>query len=141
MSYERMKAMITIVERGDGIALSKLFTKNGVQLHLQIAADGTASSELLAVLGLSHSERDMIISFAPESRIDALMNMLYDDYRGLLRVRGISRSLAVLGYGSNCDAYHLTAPDPSGDGLRRAVNRIGRYSHTRTSAVNFENNA
>lgn len=38
-----------------------------------------------------------------------------------LRVRGISRSLAVLGYGSNCDAYHLTAPDPSGDGLRRAV--------------------
>ncbi|MBR4170768.1 MAG: beta-ketoacyl synthase chain length factor [Kiritimatiellae bacterium] len=38
-----------------------------------------------------------------------------------LRVRGVSRSLAVLGYGSSCDAYHLTAPDPSGAGLRRAV--------------------
>ncbi len=27
----------------------------------------------------------------------------------------------VVGYGSGCDAYHLTAPKPGGDGLRRAL--------------------
>ena len=39
----RMKLMLTIVDRGDGLALAKLYAQNGVQLHLQIAADGTAT--------------------------------------------------------------------------------------------------
>ena len=53
MNRERVKAMVTIVNRGDGTALSKLYAQNGVMLHTQIAADGTASSELLDMLGLT----------------------------------------------------------------------------------------
>ena len=50
---ERMKALFTIVNRGDGWALAKLYEQNGVTLHLQMAASGTASSEILNMLGLS----------------------------------------------------------------------------------------
>ena len=53
MNLERMKAMITIVNRGDGVSLAKLYAQNGVQLHLQIAASGTASSEVMNMLGLT----------------------------------------------------------------------------------------
>lgn len=37
--------------------------------------------------------------------------------------RGVSSNLRLLGYGSSCDAYHLTAPRPDGAGLRRAMKR------------------
>ena len=46
----RMKALLTIVNRGDGWALAKLYEQNGVKLHLQMAASGTASSEILNML-------------------------------------------------------------------------------------------
>jgi hypothetical protein len=29
--------------------------------------------------------------------------------------------LFVIGYGASCDAYHITSPDPEGQGLKRAV--------------------
>ena len=27
----------------------------------------------------------------------------------------------MAGYGASCDAYHITSPDPEGDGLKRAI--------------------
>ena len=57
---ERMKVMVTIVNRGDGLALAKLYRQNGAPLHIQVAATGTASSELLSMLGLTHRERDLL---------------------------------------------------------------------------------
>ena len=97
MDLERMKAMVTIVGRGDGLALTKLYQQDGVTLHIQIAAIGTASSELLNLLGLTNSERDLLLSFGPAPVIDALMDKLDDDYRGVLRARGIAFSLRLSG--------------------------------------------
>jgi len=97
---ERMKVMMTILDRGDGIALSRLFEQNGVPLHLQIIAEGTASSEILNMLGLTHREKEILVSFAPESAIEALLNRLDDDYRGILRVRGLAFSVPLTGISS-----------------------------------------
>ena len=93
----RMKLMLTIVSRGDGLALAKLYAQNGVTLHLQIAADGTASSEVLDLLGLTHRERDLLVGFGDAAAVDALLNRLDDDdgYRGILRVRGIALSVPM----------------------------------------------
>lgn len=93
----RMKLMLTIVDRGDGLALAKLYAQNGVQLHLQIAADGTATSELMDLLGLTHRERDLLVGFGDAAAVDALLNRLDDDdgYRGILRVRGIALSVPM----------------------------------------------
>lgn len=94
---ERMKAMITIVDRGDGIALSRLYDQNGVGLHLQIIAEGTATSEILDMLGLTHREKEMLVSFAPERAVEELLARLDDDYRGILRVRGLAFSIKLTG--------------------------------------------
>lgn len=97
MSDERIKAMFAIADRGDGIALSKLYEQNGVPLHLQLIAEGTATSEVLNMLGLTHRDKEMLISFAPERAVEALLSRLDDDYRGILRVKGLAFSVKLTG--------------------------------------------
>lgn len=45
----------------------------------------------------------------------------------------------VLGYGSACDAHHLTAPHPEGKGLRRALTEALQASKTPISEIAFVN--
>jgi 3-oxoacyl-[acyl-carrier-protein] synthase-1/3-oxoacyl-[acyl-carrier-protein] synthase II len=45
----------------------------------------------------------------------------------------------VLGYGSACDAYHLTAPRPDGKGLSQAVKGALAFSGVHASEVDFVN--
>lgn len=94
---ERMKIMVTIVDRGDGIALSRLYEQNGVGLHLQVIAEGTATSEILDMLGLTHREKELLVSFASEQAIEELLERLDDNYRGILSVRGLAFSMKLTG--------------------------------------------
>ncbi len=50
------------------------------------------------------------------------------------RVRGY-----VLGYGSACDAYHLTAPRPDGAGLKQAMNEAFATSGVKAEQISFVN--
>ncbi|MFO7728852.1 MAG: beta-ketoacyl-[acyl-carrier-protein] synthase family protein [Desulfonatronovibrio sp.] len=45
----------------------------------------------------------------------------------------------VLGYGTACDAYHLTAPHPQGRGLRQALTQALQLSKTPVSEIAFVN--
>jgi 3-oxoacyl-[acyl-carrier-protein] synthase II len=45
----------------------------------------------------------------------------------------------LLGYGSSSDAYHLTAPHPEGDGLRRALCEAVVSAGDRAGAISFVN--
>lgn len=57
-----------------------------------------------------------------------------------LRARRGKRALSFLvGYGSGCDAHHLTAPSPGGGGLRRAIVEALSCCGTSASAVSFVN--
>lgn len=57
-----------------------------------------------------------------------------------LRARRGSRALSYLiGYGSGCDAHHLTAPSPGGVGLRRAIAEALACCATPYEEVRFVN--
>jgi len=54
--------------------------------------------------------------------------------RGTKKARGY-----VLGYGSACDAYHLTAPRPDGAGLKRALNEAFTSAGISPQQISFVN--
>ncbi len=45
----------------------------------------------------------------------------------------------IVGYGATCDAYHMTSPDPKGEGAKRAMNLAiseGKISHDHIGYIN-----
>lgn len=59
--------LCTIVERGGGQRAFRTYEKHGIALHYRISGEGTASSDLLDLLGFGTSERDILISPARRS--------------------------------------------------------------------------
>ncbi len=55
------------------------------------------------------------------------------------RTRGARVYGELAGYGASADAYHLTAPDPSGDGARRAMLQALSKARLEPSAIDYIN--
>ena len=94
---EPMSAIFTIVERGKGAAAIKLFTRNQIYLHTQFPGKGTATSEIMDILGLGSTEKDIIISYATSAAASLLLNRLDNDLRGAVAFGGITFSVPLTG--------------------------------------------
>lgn len=92
---QSMRLIVSIVERGHGVAMQKLYTTRQVFLHLQCAGRGTATSEIMDILGLGSSEKDVVLSFAPAPTCRSLLQDLDSDLRGSTGTAGIVFSLPV----------------------------------------------
>ena len=80
--------LCTIVERGGGQRAFRTYEKHGIALHYRISGEGTASSDLLDLLGFGTSERDILISPARRSAVDALVEEIHRD-GSHMRAKGI----------------------------------------------------
>lgn len=65
--------------------------------HFQTTGLGTAASHLLDTLGFGTTERDVVLSLAPEDTVEQLMYFLKDDDRAALGTPGIAFSMKTLG--------------------------------------------
>ena len=61
----RLVMIVTIIERGCGNKLTKLYDREQVFTHVRCEGTGTATSEIMDILGLGSSEKDIILSLAP----------------------------------------------------------------------------
>lgn len=64
--------------------------------------------------------------------------LLLEEYE-LAKERGAKIYGEVLGYGSTCDAYHITAPDPTGVGAVRSMREALEEGGIAPSQVNYIN--
>lgn len=55
------------------------------------------------------------------------------------RLRGAPIYAELLGYASTCDAYHVTAPNPHGDGAARAMQRALHHAHLSPQHIDYIN--
>lgn len=92
---KQIMLMLTVVERGHGGETAKLFSRYQVPSHYQSMGQGTASSELLDVLGFVSTERDILLSFSTADAVHELMEQLRDDLR--THTKGIACSIPLTG--------------------------------------------
>ena len=107
---EAMKLLISIVERGKGAAMQKLYRSRQVLLHLQCPGMGTATSEIMDILGLGSSEKDMVFSFTTAWGADRLLYDLDNDLRGTVNTSGLVFTVPISGLSNmvaNLAAYPL----------------------------------
>ena len=94
---EGIKIIVSIVERGRGTAMQKLYKKNSVFLHTQCPGKGTATSEIMDILGLGSSEKDIVLSYAETGTARQLMRQLDNELRGAVDTSGIVFDLRLSG--------------------------------------------
>lgn len=110
-----VKMIVTIAERGNGSALAKYYEKQHVKCSFQCMGRGTASSELLDVLGVGSSEKDILISIAGKVAAERLLDRLDNVLQGNSFGNGIVFDIPVTGLNSII-ATVLLNEQPEGNG-------------------------
>ncbi len=125
---EAMKLILSIVERGHGAAMLRLYRKRQVPIHIQCAGRGTATSEIMDILGLGSSEKDVIISFAAASAARKLLHDLDNELRGQTGGAGIAVCVPLSGLNSlvaSLAAYHAESiREKEGNEMKRTENSL-----------------
>lgn len=92
---KRLVMIVSIIERGNGNKLTKFYDQEQVFTHMRCEGTGTATSEIMDILGLGGSEKDIILSFAPAGTALNLLEKLKDDLHDLCPGRGIAFMVAM----------------------------------------------
>ena len=87
--------VIAVVPRGEGEAAAALMRGLGSLMNLVLAGSGTAKSEMLDLLGLADSRRDVVLSGVASARMAEVLSALRDGLRLDQPGRGIAFSVPM----------------------------------------------
>ncbi|MBQ8510332.1 MAG: hypothetical protein IJ493_10550 [Clostridia bacterium] len=79
----------TITERGDGKNIIDLLKKHHIDVHCRLVGQGTASSDMMDILGLGTRDKDIVISFGSKNAAEQLAYSLSSNIIQLSRGKGI----------------------------------------------------
>ncbi len=88
-AIKKLKLLITVVERPKGEFYLDVISQFGVNCQLGLGGLGTATSELVELLGLE-PHKAVILSIAREDLVDEIMNTLEDKFATIRNGKGIS---------------------------------------------------
>ena len=89
------RMLVAIVERGKSVRFREILQKNGIFLSEVCMGNGTASSDILDILGLESTEKDVIISITDAEAASSMMSKLSDQLAGNFGSKGIAFSLRL----------------------------------------------
>lgn len=92
MNAKKTTMLFSVTERGKGKRLMKMLNDHNIRVHFQSVGTGTAPSDVMDILGLGSSDKDVILSFATYADVEALAERL----SGSLGVGGIGGLLIIL---------------------------------------------
>ncbi len=81
--------LFSIADRGRGILLLEELKKRGIKNHFQCTGVGTATSDMMDILGLGTSEKDVIISFGMRGQAERFVDEVSSSLEHVGRGRGL----------------------------------------------------
>ena len=88
-AIKKLKLLFTVVDRPKGEFYLDVISQFGVNCQLATGGLGTATSELIELLGLE-PHKVVILSVVREDQVDRIMNCLEDKFRTIRNGKGIS---------------------------------------------------
>ena len=87
---QKLKLLFTVVNRQKADFYLDLIESFQVNMQLSFAASGTATTEILQYLGLSDTEKTVIISIIREDRAKDALSLLEEKFRTVRNGKGIA---------------------------------------------------
>lgn len=81
IAADRIKLIVTITKRGIGSKMVDYFKRNELHYDFICLGMGTATSEILDCLGLEETEKDIVITMSPESKIPSVLKGITNDFQ------------------------------------------------------------
>ena len=88
-AIKKLKLLVTVVDRQKGEFYLDVISQFDVNCQLAVAGLGTATSELVELLGLE-PHKAVILSVVREDMVDTVMNTLEDKFATIRNGKGIS---------------------------------------------------
>ena len=97
LAPDKLQLLFTVVSRKKAEFYADFLQSFDVNMQLTLAANGTASSETLSLLGLTESEKSVIISIIREDKARAALDALEEKFRTIKNGKGIAYTVPMTG--------------------------------------------
>ncbi len=91
VKVNKLELMITVVERKKSDKFISIFQEHNAHVSMVVLGRGTAPTELLNLLGIAESSKDVILSVISESLIEPL----YEEIKDVLKNEGRGISFTI----------------------------------------------
>lgn len=95
-----IKLVVTIVDRGKGDKVTKLYNEENIHFHFICYGEGTATSEILDVLGIGATDKDVVLSMVPGYKVNDLLSKITNKMNLNKAGKGIIFTLPLSGISS-----------------------------------------
>lgn len=94
---EKLQLLVTVVNREKAEFYVDLLHSFEINLQLSLLASGTASTEMLNLLGLSDNEKSVLLSVVREDKARLALAALDEKFRTIKNGKGIAYTIPMTG--------------------------------------------
>ena len=93
--FKKLKLLVTVVNRSKTEFFIDLLSSIGVNLQSSVAAQGTAKSETLSLLGLEDADKSVIFSVIREDKAEEILRAVDERFHKLRGGKGIAFTIPL----------------------------------------------
>ena len=97
LAPKKLQLLVTVVNRKKAEFYADFLQEFEVNMQLSLAAEGTANTEMLNLLGLSDSEKSVIFSIIKEEKAPAALAALEEKFATIKNGKGIAYTIPMTG--------------------------------------------